>query len=277
MSIEINAYLQKNSKTIASYKMLKYDDLSFRASVAMAVAESPNLAKAIQEALKTEIGQSTLMQALSKAARTGLSVAPSEGKACLIGYMSKKGPVIKYQIMKEGYVTLALDSGQVKAIRAKCVYENDSFEPIYNMGDDRPNYRPTTGDRGEMIGAFAVMQMVDGDRYMIYLTKKEIEERRDNSDGYKHDKTTSPWTTNFDAMGEKTAIKDLLRKTKTAALHSTQKLISEDADIGTPRDITPKKGASTDDVKQKLKNQNTPKDDQKPPNADKSGKQLFED
>lgn len=263
-------FIVQNQKTIAKYETVisKGKTPAFLQSVAMTYHEN----KALQDALNTDIGLSSFLQVLKIGIRTGLSVAPREGKAAIIAYNTQKGVVIEYQIMKEGYIELALNTGAVEMIRGFAIHENDEFKPVYDIvNGDRFQYSPASTASGMIVGAFAEMLMKNGKVYAIHLTLDQLQERKMAALSGKKNPDGSYWNTHFSAACVKTAIKDLLRKTKIKELYSTNEAIDENwipPSEPTPADI---KGAAPEDITEALKEKEAP------PKIAKPNKELFKD
>ena len=104
-----------------------------------------------------------------------------------------------------GYIELARRSGQVRDVQAHVVYERDEF--VVEYGDaPRIIHKPTLiGERGGVVAAYAVAFYRDGGTTALALRKDEIEKRRGRSAA--GDK--GPWSTDWDAMARKTAVRAL--------------------------------------------------------------------
>ena len=100
--------------------------------------------------------RSSLYAACQKAAQDGLILDGRE--AALVSF----GQVATYMPMVTGLLKKLRNSGQLSTITAQTVHANDQFQ--YNPAmDDVPNHSPDWfGDRGAMIGVYAVARMKDG-------------------------------------------------------------------------------------------------------------------
>lgn len=115
-----------------------------------------------------------------------------------------------------GYIELARRSGQIVSISAHEVCEKDKFIYAYGLRE-RLEHVPARGDRGPVIGFYAVALFKGGGHAMEYMSVEQIEEIRDrDSKGweqsvrYKKEKE-SPWGKNFVEMGRKTAIRRIAK------------------------------------------------------------------
>ena len=71
-------------------------------------------------------------------------------------------------------IDLARRSGHIQSIYAHAVYENDEFE--YELGLHlQLKHKPSFGERGEFIGAYAVAHFKGGWHQMEFMPKSEIE------------------------------------------------------------------------------------------------------
>jgi len=141
-----------------------------------------------------------------------------EGKAALIGYENKAGDIIiNYQIMKNGMIELALDSGKVEFIDADYVRENDVFILKKSVNGDDYDFQPALKDRGNAIGFYAAMKLKSGSTHVKWMTIQEVQEHRDNySSMYRVKPDASPWKHSFNSMGIKTVLKSLLRSVQVS-------------------------------------------------------------
>lgn len=139
-----------------------------------------------------------------KAASLKLPINKQLGFAYVVPY--KKVP--QFQMGYKGYIQLALRSGQYKHINADCVYEGEKIVTNRLTGEIKLE--------GEMksnkpIGYFAYMELLNGFSRAVYMTKEEVvEHAKQYSPSYGNPR--SAWSTNFDEMAIKTAIRRLLTK-----------------------------------------------------------------
>ena len=159
------------------------------------IRKNPALAKCNRE---------SLLGALMVSAQLGLEPGILE-QAYLIPY----GNEVQFQISYKGMIELLRRSGQLKDIYAYPVYENDEFDIVYGLNRyliHKPNFE----DRGNVKGYYAVAILKDDTKAFYYMTKKEVEEYR-NKFSKSAKSSKSPWTTDFDAMAEKTVLKKMLK------------------------------------------------------------------
>lgn len=257
---QVAGYLKEKEGKLKLYGGRDFNLPEFLRGAMIVIMDSPKLKKA----LTTEKGRSKLFQALKHGASMGLSLNPQKKEACLIPYETKDGIQIDYQIMKEGYIQLALNSGKVEYITADIVYENDKFEIQKSMDGDSYVFSPNTKDRGKIIGAFAAMKTISGIGHLKWMTKTEINQIRDTySIMYQKNKENSPWHNSYPGMALKTVLKALFR---TISISPDMKKAIETDDYfeyePEPRNVTP--GSNPEQVKESIKKKDKPKDKEKP-------------
>jgi pyridoxine 5'-phosphate synthase PdxJ len=119
----------------------------------------------------------------------------------------------------KGMLDLARRSGQINSISAREVCENDEFSYQYGLREDL-THKPAMRQRGDVIGFYAVAHLSGGGHQFEFMSREQVEEIRDNSQGYKaalsaakrYNKTPdTPWETAFVEMGKKTALRRLFK------------------------------------------------------------------
>lgn len=106
-----------------------------------------------------------------------------------------------------GFAQLAYQSGMVEDIYAETVCENDYFE--FDLGTEKVIHHryDIRKPRGKSIAYYAVVKFKNGGKDFKVLTVHDCEKIRDASPG----KGVGPWASHFDAMGEKSAIRRVLK------------------------------------------------------------------
>ncbi|EOY7325697.1 recombinase RecT [Clostridioides difficile] len=146
----------------------------------------------------------SFIAAMMESAQLGLEPNTPLGQAYLIPY----GKKVQFQIGYKGLLELAQRSGKIKTIYAHKVRENDKFEIKYGLHQDLVHEPKLNGDRGEIIGYYAVYHLDTGGHSFSFMTKDEIIEfAKNKSKSY----SSGPWQTDFDSMAKKTVIKQLLK------------------------------------------------------------------
>lgn len=233
--------IQEYAPALKEYAVRSYDQKAFLKSAVLAVKSNPDLEKCIS----TDIGKASFINSLRFASTTGLSLNPQEGKAAIIPRTTKSGATVAtYQVMKNGMIDLALESGKVEFIEADYVRKNDFFTGIKKtMAGVDYEFAPALKDRGELLGFFAVMKMKSGATHGKWLTTKEIEDHRKKYS----EKSYMPEI----GYGLKTVVKSLLRSVSISP--EIDAMIDSD-DSFTVEDET--KGVTSENVVEKLKAEN---------------------
>jgi recombination protein RecT len=165
--------------------------------------------------------------AMMQSAQLGLEPNTPLGQSYLIPY----GTQVQFQVGYKGMIELAQRSGEIKTIYAHEVRENDEFEMDYGL-DQKLIHKPLLkGDRGEVIGYYAVYHTKNGGYSFAFMTKDEVYDF-----AKKKSKTfnNGPWQTDFDAMAKKTVVKQLLKYAPISI--ELQRNISADSTIKTKID-----------------------------------------
>lgn len=113
------------------------------------------------------------------------------------------GTVCTLVIDYKGLVTLAMRSDKVSKVEAFEVYANDHFRLV--NGEVEHIVDNPWGDRGELVGFYAVCQFKDGTKKYEVMSKKEVDSVRERSRA----KNSGPWVTDYIQMGRKTVFKRL--------------------------------------------------------------------
>ena len=145
----------------------------------------------------------SLLLAAYEAAELGVNLSPSLQLGYLVGYKGR----VQFQISWRGLVQRAYESGCVRAFNAEVVYSNDRFERQY-APKRNIFHAPAGGDRGEEIGAYAMVEFTNGAIDWEWADKKLIERHR------KHSKQPDSmmWTSFWEEAWKKTAIRILAKR-----------------------------------------------------------------
>lgn len=167
----------------------------------------------------------SLISAIGQCAQMGLEPNTVLGHAYLIpfGAKNKAGQWIKNVQVIVGYkglIDLARRSGHIVSIAAHEVREKDTFELEYGLEEKLRHVPYLKGDRGPVVGYYAVAHMKDGGHAFDFMPNAEVMSIRDNSQGYKqaiasadkYKKTaTHLWIDHEVEMGKKTAVRRLAK------------------------------------------------------------------
>lgn len=166
----------------------------------------------------------SLVGAIGQCAQMGLEPNTVLGHAYLVPFNTKRKDAngndrwvnsVQVIIGYKGLIDLARRSGQIVSIAAHEVCEHDRFELVYGL-DEKLNHTPAMGDRGEVIGFYAVAKLKDGGHCFEFMSRHQVETIRDGSQGFqqavKYKKEAAhPWSAHFVEMGRKTVIRRLAK------------------------------------------------------------------
>lgn len=187
---------------------------SFVTSLVSVVANDTNLQKC---------NPMSVVYAALKSVPLGLPIENNLGYAAVIPY----GDNASFQIMRNGWVELAMRTGQVKFIANEVVHKGElvkknKFTGEYIFDEDKK-------ESDEVIGYMAYIKLTNGFEKTVYWTVEEVKAHALRySQTYK--KGFGVWKDSFDAMALKTVLKNLIVKycPKSAEL---QKAIVDDQSV----------------------------------------------
>ena len=139
----------------------------------------------------------SVLMSLMQLSQMGLY--PDGRNAHLIPYGNTCTLVVDYK----GMVTLALRSDKVSKVEAFEVYSKDHFR--LNNGEVEHIVDNPFGERGDIIGFYAVCQFSDGTKKFEVMSKKQVDVVRARSRAG----SNGPWVTDYNEMAKKTVFKRL--------------------------------------------------------------------
>jgi len=145
----------------------------------------------------------SVFTAVVNAAELGLDFTPAKGHAYLIPY----GNTATFMPGYRGFIDLALRSGKVNQIWSYLVHENDEFSLVYGTNPTITHIPKVKGDRGKIIGAYAVARFPDGSIQFEYMDLTQLEKIRSVSKA----NNIGPWVSNTDEMQRKTTVRRLFK------------------------------------------------------------------
>jgi len=139
----------------------------------------------------------------------------------------------------KGLLKLARQSGEISSISARTVYKKDKFEWEYGLVEKLVHVPSDEEDPGPMTHAYAIFRLKDGSHHFDVMTANEVNRIRDNSQGYKFDKDSSPWTLYYGEMAKKTALRRAAKMSPASIEDKTARAVALDerADAGIPQDL----------------------------------------
>ena len=227
----------------------------FVASLLSIVMNNNLLAKATNE---------SIMTAAMKAATLKLPIEPSLGMAYIVPYNrnEKRGNTwvkineAQFQMGYKGFIQLAQRSGQIRNINCDIVYKEEflRYDKVYGT----LHLKEEQVDSGEVEGYFASLELINGFRKMIFWKKeKVIAHAQKYSKTYDKQigdfKSGTPWKTEFDAMAQKTLIKELLSKYAPLSTELQEAIIADNEDsnvneVKRAKDVTPPESDNLSDL-----------------------------
>lgn len=172
----------------------------FQAIVVSAVADNMDL---------LDCDRGSLLKACLQAAELGLSLNKSMAEADILKVWNgrAKRNEAQFRPRYKGLMKLALQGGEVLKIESRIVYANDVFEVEEGI-EPRIIHKHGLGNRGDMIGAYCVWKLRNGESQFEVMSKEEIEAIRDRSSSKtKEGKVVGPWVTDPAEMWRKTVVR----------------------------------------------------------------------
>lgn len=175
----------------------------------------------------------SVMAAAFVAASFDLPIDSNLGFAALVPYKKRfkdsatgqwsEKSLAQFQMMYKGFVQLAIRTGQYEKMNCSEVYEDEltSYNPITGecefVSDFSKTQQRENGESDKIVGYYGWFRLNSGFTKELYMTKNEVvNHAKKYSQAYRYDlnanKSSSKWTTDFDAMAKKTVIKMLLSK-----------------------------------------------------------------
>jgi recombination protein RecT len=186
-------------KTLSIDRLLKVAQIAATTTPALAKCDVPSLVGAIGQCAQMGLEPNTVL-----------------GHAYLVPFNTKRKMPdgqerwvnsVQVIIGYKGLIDLARRSGQIVSIAAHEVCANDHFELVYGL-DEKLNHAPAMGERGEIIGFYAVAKLKDGGYSFEFMSLHQVSDimRATQSKG-----AYGPWKEHFIEMGRKTAIRRLAK------------------------------------------------------------------
>lgn len=189
--------------------------------------------------LLSSADNNSILTAAMKAATLNLPIEPSLGFAYIVPYKRQA----QFQLGYKGLIQLAIRSGQIKNINSGIIYKAQfkSYDPLFETLEV-----DFTQPEDEVAGYFATLELLNGFKKLIYWTKERA---------YNHGKRfsrsfgNSPWQTDFDAMAQKTLLKQIISKYAPLSTE-LQEAITDDNktedEKAAPIDVTPQEESLSD-------------------------------
>lgn len=161
----------------------------------------------------------SVMFAAIKATALDLPLDPNLGFAYVIPYKNgREGDTdAQFQIGYKGFIQLAMRSGLYKTINVRDVRDGEIIGEDFVSGNLRFKKLSSGREKATIVGYVSFFQLVNGFEKMMFWTVDEIKQHamtysKTYGSVIKSIREASKWTTDFDAMAKKTALKLLLSK-----------------------------------------------------------------
>lgn len=197
------------------------------------IKQSPNLLQADMD---------SLLGSIMLAAQAGLE--PNYMGSCyLIPHFDKKagGYLVRFELGYRGMIEIMTRSGRVLKVVSNAVYEKDEFFYSFGLNEQLHHVPSTEADRGRITHFYCYAPMDNGQTAYTVLSAEQVNHIRDSySQAFQSGERSqygnnSPWVKEYEAMGKKTAIKQLFKNMPigdrdTADLLSNDEVIQRTVD-----------------------------------------------
>jgi recombination protein RecT len=168
----------------------------------------------------------SIVEAIRDSAMLGLEPVGATGDGAIIVYDEKvkaerpgrhggtivveeRVPTARFAPMYRGLLKLARRSEQIAHIDAHVVYQGDEIELDLGSNPFVKHYPVLDGSkRGKYVGAYAVAELVNGRRYVEWMTEADIEVVRKTSRA----KDAMAWSDFWPEMARKTVLRRLMKR-----------------------------------------------------------------
>ncbi len=169
-----------------------------------------------------------------KAAALDLAISRNLGFAYVIPYKERGTPVPQFQMGYKGYIQLAIRTGQYKHLNTGAVYEGETVVADKIKGTLEIAGVPSSE---KVVGFFGYMELINGFQKAIFWTAEKMRNHAQKySKGYAsylsgRTKFKPIWETDFEGMGKKTMILQLVPKYGPMSIEMSQAMDSDRADF----------------------------------------------
>lgn len=213
-------------------EVLKGSEKQFTASLLSVVTNNNLLSKA---------SNNSIMTAAMKAAVLNLPIEPSLGFAYIVPYKREA----QFQIGYKGLIQLAIRSGQIKGINSGVVYKAQfkTYDPLFETLEV-----DFTQPADEVAGYFATLELTNGFKKLTYWTK---EQATAHGKRFSMSFNNGPWKTDFDAMAQKTLLKQIISKYAPLSTELQEAIVADNETENVksaPIDVTPHQAETLSDL-----------------------------
>lgn len=171
--------------------------------------------------------------AILQCSQLGLEPGSALGHAYMIPRKRKDGSYeVTLQIGYQGMLDLVERDGRL-TIEANLVFSNELFD--IDLGTDaKIVHKPClTGDRGNLLGAYAIARYKDGAKKFRFISIDEIEEAKTAA----KIRDFSPWNTHYNEMARKTAVRRLYKMLPKSTEIARVLELEDKIDIDEPQNL----------------------------------------
>ena len=193
-------------------------------------------------ALLAKAEPNSVVLAAGQAAALDLPINPNLGYAAIVPYNDKKSGkcLAQFQIMRDGWVELAMRTGQVVAIANEVVYEGELVSQ--NRFTDTYVFDESKRKSDKIIGYMAYIRLANNFEKTVYWTVEQCK-----AHGARYSKSfsqdSSLWKTDFSAMSLKTVLKFLIKKYCPKSIEMLNAVVNDqgvyDGDLSNIGETTP--------------------------------------
>lgn len=171
----------------------------------------------LMQCFASEQGRVSVLVAAMQCAALGLEPNTLAEEAWLLpsdntGDDGKKRTEARLQIGYKGYLKLARESGEVSKCVARCVRDGDTFDYEYGIMERLEHKPAASAERGDLVYVYAIAWFTNGaPPVFVVLDRDDVHARRAMSQSWRSTsrRKYSPWTTNEEAMWEKSAFRKI--------------------------------------------------------------------
>lgn len=184
----------------------------------------------------------SLVGAIGQCAQMGLEPNTVLGHAYLVPFNTKRKDAngverwvnsVQVIIGYKGLIDLARRSGQIVSIAAHEVCEEDKFTLVYGL-DEKLEHTPAMGERGEVVGFYAVAKLKDGGHCFEFMSRLQVEQIAASTQSKGK---YGPWKDHFIEMGRKTVIRRLAKYLPLSIEFQTAAALDSMAEAGRDQNI----------------------------------------
>ena len=200
------------------------DDKSFISSLLTAVSQNPQLA---------QCDQASILSAGLTGASLGLQCNQTLGQFYMLPFNDTKNnrKVAQFVLGYKGLLQLAIRSGYYERINVVPIKEGEyiSYNPLTEEFKSQIIMDDTVREKTATIGYYAMFKYSNGFTKTLYWSKEKMENHAlTYSKGYAAKKGYTFWEKDFDAMAQKTMLRQILSKWGILSVELQKALINDE-------------------------------------------------